>query len=207
MRIIAIATAVSLAITTAATAQTTTTASPSPPGVSTNPTAASAVQTAPSAAPSAQTLVAAPQTVNLNATPPLAGGGGRGGSITTIDGIDVPVFGTELFSGAIAGSRPGDRPDYRIQPGDQISDQSLWRAHGLGRPACRRLRQRLRPGGGSRARRRHHRRAAAEHPGGAGPHLLHLRRGGLRQRRAGGIHRGFRHRRRGPSRPVPWRQS
>ena len=48
-------------------------------------------------------------------------GTAQAGYITTTDGIVVPVFGTELFSGAFAGSRPGDRPDYRIQPGDQIS--------------------------------------------------------------------------------------
>ncbi len=30
------------------------------------------------------------------------------------------MFGTELFTGTFAGTRPADRPDYNIQPGDQI---------------------------------------------------------------------------------------
>lgn len=42
-------------------------------------------------------------------------------NITTTDGTSVPVFATDLFTGAFAGTRPGDRPDYIIQIGDQIS--------------------------------------------------------------------------------------
>jgi protein involved in polysaccharide export with SLBB domain len=42
-------------------------------------------------------------------------------TITTVDGQLVPVFGTDLFSGAFAGTRPGDRPDYVVQTGDQVS--------------------------------------------------------------------------------------
>ncbi len=42
------------------------------------------------------------------------------GYITTTDGMTLPVFGTELFTGSFAGTRPADRPDYSIQPGDQI---------------------------------------------------------------------------------------
>lgn len=42
-------------------------------------------------------------------------------TITTVDGQQVPVFATDLFSGAFAGTRPGDRPDYVVQTGDQIS--------------------------------------------------------------------------------------
>ena len=43
------------------------------------------------------------------------------GFITTTDGSPMPVFGTELFLGSFAGTRPADRPDYVIQPGDQIA--------------------------------------------------------------------------------------
>jgi protein involved in polysaccharide export with SLBB domain len=42
-------------------------------------------------------------------------------NITTVDGVTVPVFATDLFTGAFAGTLPGDRPDYVIQIGDQIS--------------------------------------------------------------------------------------
>ncbi len=43
-----------------------------------------------------------------------------GGSITATDGVSVPVFGTQVFTGSFAGTRPGDRPDYILQPGDQV---------------------------------------------------------------------------------------
>ena len=36
------------------------------------------------------------------------------------DSVTLPLFGTQLFSGSFAGSRPADRPDYLIQPGDQV---------------------------------------------------------------------------------------
>ena len=36
------------------------------------------------------------------------------------DGYPIPEFGTQLFSGSFAGTRPADRPDYLIQPGDQV---------------------------------------------------------------------------------------
>ncbi len=42
------------------------------------------------------------------------------GFIFTTDGLRLPVFGTELFTGSFAGSRPADRPDYIIQSGDQV---------------------------------------------------------------------------------------
>jgi len=42
------------------------------------------------------------------------------GYINTTDGLLLPVFGTELFTGSFAGTRPADRPDYAIQPGDQV---------------------------------------------------------------------------------------
>jgi protein involved in polysaccharide export with SLBB domain len=42
-------------------------------------------------------------------------------TITTVDGQQIPVFATDLFTGAFAGTRPGDRPDYIVQIGDQIS--------------------------------------------------------------------------------------
>ena len=40
--------------------------------------------------------------------------------ISLSDQYQVPEFGTQLFSGSFAGTRPGDRPDYLIQPGDQV---------------------------------------------------------------------------------------
>ena len=42
------------------------------------------------------------------------------GFITTTDGMLLPVYGTEIFTGSFAGTRPADRPDYTIQSGDQI---------------------------------------------------------------------------------------
>ncbi len=42
------------------------------------------------------------------------------GFITTTDGMLLPVYGTEIFTGSFAGTRPADRPDYSIQPGDQV---------------------------------------------------------------------------------------
>ncbi len=41
--------------------------------------------------------------------------------ITAADGVSMPVFGTELFTGAYAGTRPGDRGDYTIQVGDVVA--------------------------------------------------------------------------------------
>jgi protein involved in polysaccharide export with SLBB domain len=43
-----------------------------------------------------------------------------GGTIVTSDGVTAPVFGTDLFTGSFAGTRPSDRPDYVIQIGDQV---------------------------------------------------------------------------------------
>lgn len=37
------------------------------------------------------------------------------------DGVSLPVYGAQLFTGAFAGTRAVDRPDYLIQPGDQIA--------------------------------------------------------------------------------------
>lgn len=39
---------------------------------------------------------------------------------TLTDGIPAPVYGDQLFTGSFAGTRPVDRPDYMIQPGDQV---------------------------------------------------------------------------------------
>ena len=41
-------------------------------------------------------------------------------NVTMSDGFPVQLFGTQLFTGAFAGTRPSDRPDYSIQPGDQV---------------------------------------------------------------------------------------
>lgn len=41
--------------------------------------------------------------------------------VTMGDGTQVPVFGSDLFSGAFASARPGARSDYPIQPGDQVA--------------------------------------------------------------------------------------
>lgn len=65
--------------------------------------------------------VTSPQITSATPPQPITVGVAQAGYITTTDGLLVQVYGTELFSGAFAGSRPGDRPDYRIQPGDQIS--------------------------------------------------------------------------------------
>ena len=43
-----------------------------------------------------------------------------GNTITTSDGTVVPVFGVGLFTGAMTAARSVDRPDYQLQPGDQI---------------------------------------------------------------------------------------
>ena len=40
--------------------------------------------------------------------------------ISLSDGITLPLYGTQLFGGAFSGSRPSDRPDYVIQPGDVV---------------------------------------------------------------------------------------
>jgi protein involved in polysaccharide export with SLBB domain len=40
--------------------------------------------------------------------------------ITLSDGSFSSVYGTELFTGTFAGTRPSDRPDYVLQPGDQV---------------------------------------------------------------------------------------
>ena len=56
-----------------------------------------------------------PTQANVNSASAVAG------NITTTDGKVMPVFGTELFLGSFAGTRPSDRPDYMIQPGDQIT--------------------------------------------------------------------------------------
>lgn len=84
--------------------------------------AASFAQSPPQSPPSAGVIVAppAPQTpvvppVALPPAPvPL--------ELTTLaDGVDVPVFGTQLFTGAFSAARPTKGPDYLIQPGDQIA--------------------------------------------------------------------------------------
>ena len=36
------------------------------------------------------------------------------------DGSPINVYGEQLFTGSFAGTRPAERPDYMIQPGDQI---------------------------------------------------------------------------------------
>ncbi len=41
-------------------------------------------------------------------------------NVTLADGYQMPLFGTQLFTGSFAGTRPTDRPDYAIQPGDQV---------------------------------------------------------------------------------------
>jgi protein involved in polysaccharide export with SLBB domain len=121
MRIIALATAVCLALTsvgTAAVAQS---------SIQSNAGAILGQPVQSSTAPAAPSTQSAPQITHPTSPGGMTGvaGGapvtGAAASITLTDGVVAPVFGTELFSGAFAGSRPGDRPDYRIQPGDQIS--------------------------------------------------------------------------------------
>jgi protein involved in polysaccharide export with SLBB domain len=119
MRIIALATTVAFAVssvTSVASAQT----------PSSNQANAAAILGQPSPS-SSSTTQNAPQIVHPTTPAAVTPGTGVSGStaqagyITLTDEVTVPVFGTELFSGAFAGTRPGDRPDYRIQPGDQIS--------------------------------------------------------------------------------------
>ncbi len=40
--------------------------------------------------------------------------------VTLSDSTQVPLYGTQLFTGAFAGTRPADRPDYSLQPGDSV---------------------------------------------------------------------------------------
>ncbi len=42
------------------------------------------------------------------------------GYVTTTDNVLIPVFGANMFTGTFSGTRPADRPDYMIQPGDQV---------------------------------------------------------------------------------------
>ena len=51
---------------------------------------------------------------------PATQNGSVQGFMNTTDGLSIPVFGTNLFTGSFAGARPGDRPDYAIQPGDSV---------------------------------------------------------------------------------------
>ncbi|MGZ8370255.1 MAG: polysaccharide biosynthesis/export family protein [Caulobacteraceae bacterium] len=106
MRIIALAAALIFAFSPVAQAQTTLPDNPASSTAAPLPQVAAPIPTAPVAGSLAT---------------PIASAGVTTGTVTTSDGVVVPVFGVDLFSGAFAGTRPGDRPDYRIQTGDQIS--------------------------------------------------------------------------------------
>ena len=125
MRIIALATAIMFAVSSVASvasAQTTTPNQANAAGVLGQPAPTTHGQPSQSSAiPAPPSTVASPQITTATPPQPVVVGTAQAGYISTTDGIVVPVFGTELFSGAFAGSRPGDRADYRIQPGDQIS--------------------------------------------------------------------------------------
>lgn len=126
MRILALSALVAALLSTQAVAQTT-----MPTQVPTTPTVAgtsipvtpvtggSLTIGAPTAGLSAITpttpLSNSPTMTNPTAIPPGST------NITTTDGTSVPVFATDLFTGAFAGTRPGDRPDYVVQIGDQIA--------------------------------------------------------------------------------------
>jgi protein involved in polysaccharide export with SLBB domain len=73
--------------------------------------------TLPSTVPALQVQV--PRSAQSVATVPLAPSGPT--LVTMSDGTQLPVFGSDLFSGAFASARPGARSDYPIQPGDQIA--------------------------------------------------------------------------------------
>lgn len=123
MRIIVLAAALALTAG-AAFGQTTTTQTqqqPQPQAATSIPTTAAPAPVAPFT--SAPSLTPTPQPLAATPTAPavVATAASTGGFITLSDGVVVPVFGTELFTGAYAGTRPGDRPEYVIQPGDQIS--------------------------------------------------------------------------------------
>jgi protein involved in polysaccharide export with SLBB domain len=93
----------------------------------TNPgTAGSIVRPSTGSASVGTGTTAAPLTGVTAGIPAVASSAGSilnpnpGGFITTTDGLLVPVFGTNMFTGSFAGTRPGDRPDYIIQPGDSV---------------------------------------------------------------------------------------
>jgi protein involved in polysaccharide export with SLBB domain len=117
MRIIALATAIAFAVSSVASVATAQTPSPNQANAAAilgQPATTSTSQNAPQITHPTIPAPIVPGTAGSEAT-------GHAGYITLTDAVTVPVFGTELFSGAFAGTRPGDRPDYRIQPGDQIS--------------------------------------------------------------------------------------
>lgn len=131
MRILALSAIIALSLGAVASAQTTTTTVPQQttttvgttsipqtivPSVVSTPTAP------PSAFASSNSFTSAPPSLTSApgvATPTVIPAGSN--NITTVDGYSIPVFATDLFSGAFAGTRPADRPDYVIQVGDQIS--------------------------------------------------------------------------------------
>lgn len=59
-------------------------------------------------------------TATLSAATPANQNNLRPVFITMSDGSLASVYGTELFTGTFAGTRPSDRPDYVVQPGDQV---------------------------------------------------------------------------------------
>lgn len=71
--------------------------------------------------PGAPMFTNAPTAVPPPGSANIVTGSGLTGNIVTSDGVQVPVFGTQLFAGSFAGTLPGDSPQYAIQSGDQIS--------------------------------------------------------------------------------------
>ena len=124
MRILALTALFAVLAGTVASAQTTIPNQTSSSGVNSIPqTVMPSVTTTPTAPPSAFAAASAGSAIPLTSaptgTPTVIPPGSN--NITTVDGYSIPVFATDLFSGAFAGSRPADRPDYVIQVGDQIS--------------------------------------------------------------------------------------
>ena len=136
MRFMALAGVVLLLGTSVAWAQTQPQQTTSGPTGATS--SASPVPSSSGAAAAAQAVISASGSSSGGSTNPLAGATAASpgvsqataasqnsasavqGFLVTTDGLQIPVFGTELFTGTFAGTRPADRPDYNIQPGDQI---------------------------------------------------------------------------------------
>jgi protein involved in polysaccharide export with SLBB domain len=72
-------------------------------------------------APSSNPLAGATSaTPTVSTGVPATQNGSVQGFMNTTDGLSIPVFGTNVFTGSFAGTRPGDQPDYVIQPGDSV---------------------------------------------------------------------------------------
>ncbi|HEY5410611.1 MAG TPA: polysaccharide biosynthesis/export family protein [Caulobacteraceae bacterium] len=138
MRIIALASALLLLGATVALAQSSGNANSSGGGSSSGSSSGGSSGSSGVAAAAAAGAAAAGAHANstTNAANPLAGATSGQASVSNSipqaqysppqvmvnmsDGYPIQLFGTQLFSGSFAGTRPADHPDYLIQPGDQV---------------------------------------------------------------------------------------